>query len=91
MPAPHEPSRRGRFLGLRIIFFLLSLPFVWWAVTQYGSRAAGYAQSYANLRGFWLWFWTLVILFATWSIWRLVRRKWARAKELAGEARASRR
>ena len=91
MPVASEAPKRRMFLGLRILFFLLSLPFVWWAVTRYGSSAIGYAQTYANLNGFWLWFWTLVIVFATWSIWRLLKRKWARAKELAGEARASRR
>lgn len=91
MPATHEPPKRRRFLGLRVLFFLLSLPFVWWAVVRYGGSAAGYAQSYAKLTGFWLWFWTLVIIYATWSIWRLVKRKWTRAKELAGEARAPRR
>ena len=91
MPNAPDPPKRRRFLWLRILFFLLSLPFVWWAVTRYGSSATGYAQSYASLTGFWFWFWTLVFLFVTWSIWRLVKRKWARARELAGEVGAPRR
>lgn len=91
MPASPEPPRRGRFLWLRILLFALSLPLVWWAVTRYGGSAASYAQSYASLTGFWFWLWTLVFVWATWGVWRLARRKWARAKELAGEMDAPRR
>ena len=34
---------------------------------------------------------TLIFLSATWGVWRLVRRKWARARELAAELDAPRR
>lgn len=91
MPASHEPIKRRRFLKLRIVFFLLSLPLAWWAVTRYGASALSYAQSYPTLTGFWFWFWTSVLVLGTWGLWRLFRRKWSRAKELAGEVKAGRR
>jgi hypothetical protein len=90
MSAPKPPVRRRRFLVLRIALFLLSLPFVYWAVVQYGQRAWSYAQSYASLSGFWFWLWTLLFLWATWAIWRALQRKWERAKTLAAEVDAHR-
>ncbi|HRD76170.1 MAG TPA: hypothetical protein PK264_09555 [Hyphomicrobiaceae bacterium] len=91
MSTPNEPLRRRRFLRLRIVFFLLSLPLAWWAVTRFGGSAAGYLRSYPSLTGPWFWFATFALAFGAWGIWRLVKRKWARAKELAGEARSRQR
>ncbi|MFM2423527.1 MAG: hypothetical protein RL291_2057 [Pseudomonadota bacterium] len=86
-----EPPKRRRFLTLRILFFLLSLPLAWWAATRYGATAWSYAQTYPRLTGFWFWFWTVLLLWGTWGIWRLLRRKAARARELARELDAPRR
>lgn len=91
MPKAIEPPKRRRFFWLRLLFFAASLPLVWWVVTRYGSSALSYAQSYPGLTGFWFWFWTLLFAVGTWSVWRLVKRKWARAKELADELDAGRR
>lgn len=89
--AQTDPPRRRRFLFLRILFFVLSLPLAWWAVTSYGDRATSFAKTYQGLTGFWFWFWTLLIMWATWGGWSLLKRKWARAKDLSAELDAPRR
>jgi polyferredoxin len=91
MASKTEPPRRGRFLWLRILFYVLSLPLVLWAVTSYGDRATNFAQSYPKLTGFGFWFWTVLFVWATWGVWSLMKRKWSRAKELSAELDATRR
>lgn len=92
MPASGgPPNRRRRFLRLRIVLYVLSLPLVLWVMTRYGSSAWSYVQSYPRLMGIWFWLWTLIFAWATWGVWRLVRRKWARARALAAEVDAPRR
>jgi hypothetical protein len=81
---PEQPPRR-RFLLLRILFFLLSLPLLSWALTQYGGRLWSYLQALPNLQGFWFWAWTIAIVWAAWSLWRGLRRKTQKAKQLAAE------
>lgn len=83
--ALQPPPPRRRFLLLRILFFLLSLPILYWIATQYGSRLWSYAQSYPALQGFWFWFWTALILFATFAIYRRIRRKWTKGRMLVAE------
>lgn len=84
MVTPPPPPRR-RFLVLRILFFLLSLPILAWVALQYSDRLWSYAQSYPALRGFWLWFWTAVIVIATVALYRRLRRKWTKGRTLVAE------
>ncbi|MFM9940560.1 MAG: hypothetical protein ACKVP7_13840 [Hyphomicrobiaceae bacterium] len=84
MPTPPQPPRR-RFLFLRVLFFLLSLPFLYWALTQYGTQMWRFAQSYSTLQGFWYWLATILIVWASWSLWRRIRRKAAKARQLVAE------
>ncbi len=84
MPAPHAPSRRG-FLLLRTLWFLLSLPLLYWVVTRYGTHIWSYAEAYPTRQGVWFWVWTVPIVVMSWSLWRYLRRKAARARQLAAE------
>ena len=87
-PAAPSPSvKRGRFLMLRVLFFLASLPLLYWAIKSHGSSFWSYASSYAGLNGFWFWLATILIAWGTWSIYRRLKAKWARAKELGTELR----
>ena len=79
------PPPRRRFLLLRSLFFLLSLPILYWVATQYGNRLWSYAQSYSALQGFWFWFWTALILVASVALYRRLRRQWAKGRMLAAE------
>ncbi len=83
--ALQAPPPRRRFLVLRILFFMLSLPILYWIATQYGSRLWSYAQSYPALQGFWFWFWTALILFASIALYRRLRRKWIKGRRLIAE------
>ena len=83
--APPSAVKRRRFLMLRVLLFLASLPLLYWAIKSYGSSFWSYASSYAGLNGFWFWLATLLIVWGTWSVYRRLKAKWARAKELGAE------
>lgn len=85
MSAEQAPPPRRRFLVLRILFFVLSLPLLAWALTQFGSRLWTYLEALPGLQGFWFWAWTIPVVWAAWALWRTLRRKKNKAKALAAE------
>lgn len=84
MPTDAKSPPR-RFLLLRILFFLLSLPLLAWALYAYGSRLWAYLAALPTLEGIWFWLWTIPIVWASWAMARAVRRKRAKARTLAAE------